>query len=50
MTADKSDLKRIKEESISLDDAVHVIAVIEKFASQKAISSLKNREKEVCGI
>ncbi len=34
-------VKSVKEESIALDDAVHVIAVIEKFASQKAISSLK---------
>ncbi len=34
-------VKSVKEESIALDDAVHVIAVIEKFASQKAIGSLK---------
>tara|TARA_R110001583_G_scaffold17310_10_gene70189 strand:+ start:2278 stop:5106 length:2829 start_codon:yes stop_codon:yes gene_type:complete len=31
----------VKEESIALDDAVYVINVIEKFASQKAINSLK---------
>lgn len=39
-------VKSVKEESIALDDAVHVIAVIEKFASQKAISSLKKLTDE----
>ena len=39
-------VKRIKEESIALEDAGHVIAVIEKFASQKAISSLKKLTDE----
>ena len=39
-------VKKIKEESIALDDAVHAIAVIEKFASQKAISSLKKLTDE----
>lgn len=34
-------VEKVKEESIALDDATHVIAVIEKFASQKAISCLK---------
>ena len=33
--------KKIKEESIELEDATHVISVIEKFATQKAINSLK---------
>ncbi len=34
-------VKKIKDEEIELDDAVHAIAVIERFASQKAINSLK---------
>ncbi|WP_372794534.1 Npt1/Npt2 family nucleotide transporter [Lutibacter sp.] len=34
-------VKSVKEESIALDDAIHAVAVVEKFASQKAISSLK---------
>jgi AAA family ATP:ADP antiporter len=32
--------KKILQETIDLEDAIHVIAVIEKFASQKAIYSL----------
>jgi len=39
-------VKRIKEESIAIEDAVHAIAVIEKFASQKAISCLKKLTDE----
>ena len=39
-------VKKVKEESIALDDAVHAIAVIEKFASQKAISALKKLTDE----
>ena len=31
---------KVKEESIALEDAVHVVSVIEKFASQKAINIL----------
>ena len=33
--------KKIKEETIELDDAVYAISVIEKFSSQKAVHSLK---------
>jgi AAA family ATP:ADP antiporter len=35
-------VEKIKTASIALDDAIHVITVIEKFASQKAINCLKN--------
>ncbi|WP_111706522.1 Npt1/Npt2 family nucleotide transporter [Lutibacter citreus] len=34
-------VQKIQDDAIELDDAIHIIAVIEKFASQKAISSLK---------
>jgi AAA family ATP:ADP antiporter len=33
--------QKVREDSVELDDAIQIIAVIEKFASQKAISSLK---------
>lgn len=36
----------IKNESIAIDDASHAIAVIEKFASQKAINALKKLTDE----
>lgn len=39
-------VKKVYKESIDIDDAIHVISVIEKFASQKAINALKKLTKD----